>query len=106
MPKYLLEASYTADGVKGLLKDGGSKRQAAIRAAIESVGGKLESMYFAFGNADALVIADLPDNATAASVSLSVANTGFVTTKTIVLLTPQEIDQAVKKSPSYTPPGR
>ena len=106
MPKYLLEASYTAEGVKGLLKDGGTKRHSAVRALVESVGGKLEMFYYAFGAADVLVIADLPDHAAAAAISLIIGSTGAVTGKTTVLLTPQEIDQAVKKSPSYTAPGR
>jgi uncharacterized protein with GYD domain len=106
MPKYLLHVSYTADGAKGLLKEGGSKRQAAARTAIESVGGKLESFYYAFGESDVLAIVDMPDSASAASASLTLAASGAVTTKTTVLLTPEEIDAAVKKSTNYTPPGR
>jgi uncharacterized protein with GYD domain len=106
MPKYLFEASYTTEGTKGLQKDGGSKRRAAAQAAIESLGGKLESFYFAFGERDALVIADMPDNASAASLSLTLGASGAVTGKTTVLLTPEDIDKAVKKSGTYTPPGR
>jgi uncharacterized protein with GYD domain len=106
MPKYLLEVSYTADGAKGLMKDGGSKRRAAAKTLIESLGGKIEAFYYAFGKTDALVIADMPDHASAASASLTLAGSGAVTSKVTVLLTPEEVDQAVKKSGSYTPPGR
>ena len=106
MPKYLFEVSYTNDGVKGLLKDGGSKRRAAGKAAMESLGGKLEAFYFAFGENDVVVIVDLPDAASAAAASLALAASGAVTGKTTVLLTPEEIDTAVKKTPTYSPPGR
>ena len=106
MPKYLLQVSYTAEGAKGLMKDGGSKRRAAARALVESLGGKLESLYFAFGETDVVAIADMPDNTAAAASSLTLAGSGAVTSKITVLLTPEEIDQAVKKSGSYTPPGR
>lgn len=106
MPKYLLEVSYTAEGVKGLMKDGGSKRRNAARALIESLGGKLESIYYAFGSPDVFSIVDMPDNAAAAAVSLALGASGAVTSKTTVLLTPEEIDQVVKKSSTYTPPGR
>jgi uncharacterized protein with GYD domain len=106
MPKYLLQVSYTADGAKGVLRDGGSKRRSAARTLVESLGGKLESLYFAFGSTDVFAIADLPDNAAAAAASLTLASSGATTTKVTVLLTPEDLDQAVKKTPSYTPPGR
>ena len=106
MPKYLLEVSYTADGSKGLLRDGGSKRRSAARTLVESLGGKLESLYFAFGSTDVFAIADLPDNAAAAAASMTLASSGATTSKVTVLLTPEDVDQAVKKTPSYTPPGR
>ena len=106
MPKYLLQVSYTAEGVKGLVKDGGTKRRAAATALVQSLGGKLESLYFAFGETDAFAITDLPDNGAAAAASLAIAGRCAVTSKVTVLLTPEEIDQAVKKSGSYTPPGR
>ena len=93
MPKYLLEVSYTAEGAKGLMKDGGSKRQQAARTLIESLGGKMEAFYFAFGEIDALVIADFPDQTSAASASVTLAGSGAVTSKVTVLLTPAEIDQ-------------
>lgn len=106
MPKYLFQTSYTAEGTKGLQKDGGSKRKTAAQAAIESLGGKLEGFYFAFGDSDVVTIADLPDHAAAAALSLALGASGAVTNKTTVLLTPEEIDKAVKKSGKYTPPGK
>jgi uncharacterized protein with GYD domain len=106
MPKYLVEATYTLEGVKGFLKEGGSKRREAVEAAIKSAGGKLEAFYFAFGEPDALAILDLPDNSTAAAASLAFNATGAVRLKTVVLLTPEEMDQANKKSVNYRPPGR
>lgn len=106
MPKYLFQGSYTAEGTKGLQKDGGSKRRAAAQGLVESLGGKLESIYFAFGESDVFAIADLPDNAAAASLSLTLGASGAIMGKTTVLLTPEELDKAVKKQGSYTPPGR
>jgi uncharacterized protein with GYD domain len=105
MPKYLFEASYTTDGVKGLIKDGGSKRRAAVEALAKSLGGRVEAFYFTYGDTDAVVIIDLPDSATATAVSLTVAASGAVRVKTIVLITPEEVDQAVKKTIQYRPPG-
>ena len=106
MPKYLLRASYTAEGIKGLTKDGGTKRSAAARRLLESLGGKIEAFYFAFGETDVIAIADLPDNASAAAASLTIGGSGAVAGSLTVLLTPEEIDAAVKKSGSYTPPGQ
>jgi uncharacterized protein with GYD domain len=106
MPKYLLEVSYTAEGASGLLKDGGSKRRAVAQATLQSLGGKIEVFYFAFGEHDAVVIADLPDAAAMAGASIALGASGAVRTKTTVLLTAEEVDQAVKKAPTYTPPGR
>ena len=106
MPKYLIEASYTLEGVRGMAKEGGSKRREAATVAIQGLGGKVEAFYFAFGGPDAFVIADLPDNATAAAVSVAINATGAVNVKTTVLLTPEEIDNAVKKAVNYRAPGR
>jgi len=106
MPKYLLQVSYTAEGAKGLQKDGGTKRRKAAQALVESLGGKLEALYYAFGDCDVFAIADMPDAASAAAASLALATSGSVTSKTTVLLTPEEMDQAIKKAPSYAPPGR
>lgn len=105
MPKFLITASYTAEGAKGVLKDGGSKRKQAAEQLVKSAGGRLESFYFAFGGDDAYIIVDAPDNATVVATSLAVSSTGSVRTKTTVLLTPEEVDQAAKKSVNYRPPG-
>jgi uncharacterized protein with GYD domain len=106
MAKYLFQASYTTEGAKGLLKDGGTKRRQAAKALVESVGGKLEAFYFGFGTTDAYVIVDLPDNVSAAAVSVATMASGAITGNIVVLLTAEEMDQAVKKSAAYTPPGR
>ena len=105
MPKYLVEARYTAEGAKGLLREGGSGRRAAIVKTVESVGGKLEAAYFAFGDVDVYIIVDLPDNISAAAVSLAANQSGFIASKTIVLMTPEEMDQATKKTTGFRPPG-
>ncbi len=105
MPKYLFQASYTVDGVKGLPKDGGSKRRTAIEETIKGLGGKLEAVYFAFGEDDVFVIVDAPDNVSVAAVSLVVTASGAGHVKTTVLLTPEEMDQASKKTIKYRPPG-
>ena len=105
MPKYLLQINYTLDGVKGVVSKGGSARKAAGQKAAESVGGTLESIYFAFGDTDVFAIADLPDNAAAAALALSVSASGGATVRTTVLLTPEEIDAATKKTVQYTAPG-
>lgn len=106
MPKYLFQANYVGEGVKGLLKEGGSSRRAAVEKAVKSMGGKLETFYFAFGEVDAYVIVDLPDNAAAAALALTVSASGAAVAKTTVLMTPEELDIAVKKTPSYRPPGQ
>ncbi|HEX5106920.1 MAG TPA: GYD domain-containing protein [Vicinamibacterales bacterium] len=106
MPKYLLKVSYTADGAKGLLKDGGSKRREAAQGVVRSVGGSMEAFYYAFGSSDVYAIVDVPDAASAAAMSIALSASGSVTSELVVLLTHEEIDAAVKKTPSYTPPGR
>ncbi len=105
MPKYLFEADYSAEGTRGLLKEGGSKRRAAVEKAVESLGGKVESFYFTFGIRDAIVIVEMPNNATAAAMSLAVSASGAVTLKTTPLLTATDIDKATKKSVGYRRPG-
>ncbi len=105
MPKYLVQASYTGDGVQGLRREGGSARREAIARACASVGGSLEAFYFAFGDSDVVTVLDLPDNTTAAGVALLVAASGTVDIKTTVLLTPEEVDAAVKIGGEYRPPG-
>ncbi len=105
MAKYLVLASYSSDGIKGVVKTGGTARSNAVKAAVESAGGTMESFYFGFGETDAYVVVDLPDNTAAAAVGLAVSSTGLATTRTVVLLTPSEIDDAAKRQVGYTPPG-
>ena len=105
MGKYLLKASYTGEGAKGLLKDGGSKRREAAEQALKSVGAKLEAFYFAFGEDDAYVIVDAPDHGSVAAASIAINATGAVHTKTVVLMTPEEMDHATKKVVTYRAPG-
>jgi len=105
MATYLLEASYTTEGVRGLLKDGGSKRREAVQAAVKKAGGKLEGFYFGFGGTDAFVIVGGIDNETAAAIALTVAASGAVHTKTTVLLSPADVDKACKKTIRYRAPG-
>jgi uncharacterized protein with GYD domain len=105
MPKFLIEASYSVEGVKGVQAKGGSSRRDAVAAVADSVGGTLESFYFAFGDRDAYVVADLPDNEAAAAVALTVNAAGGATVKTTVLLTPEEVDAAAKRSVEYRAPG-
>ena len=105
MPRYLFQANYTAAGAKGIVKEGGTARRAAVEKSIAGLEGKLEAFYFAFGETDAFVIAELPDNTSAAALAFAVAQSGAATTKTTVLLTPEEADQATRKSVQYRPPG-
>jgi uncharacterized protein with GYD domain len=105
MPKYLLEVKYTLEGVQGVVAKGGSARKAAAQAAAKSVGGKLESFHFAFGDTDVVTIADLPDNTAAAGLALAVTAGGGAAVRTVVLLTPDEIDAATQKNVKYSPPG-
>ena len=105
MAKYLFQASYTLDGTRGLIKEGGSSRRAAIEQMVKGLGGELESIYYAFGETDIFLIADLPDAATAAAISLSVSASGGARVRTIPLMTPEDIDAAAKKSVRYRAPG-
>lgn len=105
MAKFLFEASYTVDGVKGVQSAGGTSRRDAVAQVAESVGGQLECFYFAFGDRDAYVIVDLPDNESAAAVALTVNAAGGATVKTVVLLAPDEVDAAAARSVDYRPPG-
>lgn len=106
MPKYLYHAKYQGDGIKGLLKEGGSSRRTAVDKAVQSLGGRLESFYYAFGDSDAYLVVELPDNTTAAGFALTVNATGAASVTTTVLLAPEEMDQAIRKSPSYRAPGQ
>ena len=106
MPKYLFEARYSPEGAIGLAKEGGTGRRDAVKKHLEDVGGKLESMYFAFGDIDCFVIVDLPDNVSAAALSLAVNESGLIASRTIVLLTPDEMDRASKKKVHFRAPGK
>ena len=106
MPKYLIKASYSSEGVKGVRSKGGSSRRDAVGEMISGLGGSMESFYFALGDDDVYVIADLPDVEAAAAIALSVnASGGLSDYKTVVLLTPDEVDAAAKRSVDYRPPG-
>jgi uncharacterized protein with GYD domain len=106
VPKYLIEATYTAEGLKGLIRDKASGRSAAAKKAAESLGGKAEAVYFTFGESDVIVIADFPDNVSAAALAIAVSASGMLHIKTTPLLTVEEVDQAVSKSVQYKPPGK
>ena len=106
MPKYLAHASYTIEGLKGLLKDGVTKRREAVEQLAKSLGGTVEAFYYAFGDDDLFVIFDLPDNVSATIGSMVVNASGAAKAKMTVLLTPEEIDRATKKSVDYLPPGQ
>ena len=106
MPKYLWEVSYTAEGAKGLLKDGGTKRREAAAKALASVGAKLEAFYYAFGDADVISIAEMPDRASVAAASLAITSTGAAQVRTTVLISPEEIDTATRKKIAYRAPGK
>lgn len=105
MGKYLIRANYVGDGVKGLLAEGGTKREEAARAAIESVGGSIDAMYYAFGDVDVYGICEFPDDASATSLSLQINATGRVQVNLTPLMTAADVDAAAAKSPSYRPPG-
>ena len=105
MPKYLVNASYSPEGLKGVLKTGGTARAEVIRRAVEGLGGKIHSFDYAFGADDVVVVTEFPDNVAAAALGLAVSAAGAASTRITVLISPEEIDQAVKKSVTYTPPG-
>ena len=105
MAKYLFLASYTAHGTKGIMRDGGSSRRDQVDKMIRGLGGKLEAFYFALGDYDVYGIAELPDHAAATAMSMAINATGAVQVKTVVLMSPEEIDQASKVSVNYRPPG-
>ena len=105
MAKYLVSASYTADGVRGVLKEGGNGRRKAVQGLIEGLGGTLEAFYFAFGDTDVYMIVDLPDSASAAAASLAASSSGATRCHVTVLLTPDEVDDASRKTTAYRAPG-
>ena len=105
MPKYLIEASYTSQGVAGVADKGGTARREAVEALIASMGGRLESFYFAFGDADVYATAELPSEEAATALALSINRSDATKIRTIVLLTPEQVDAAAKMAPDYKPPG-
>ena len=106
MPKFLVQFSYTGEGLKGLVKEGGSKRREAIEQLVSIMGGKLEAYYFCYGDYDGIAIVDGRDMVSHVAGILAIGASGAVKTKTTVLITPEEVDQAVKKIPAYRPPGK
>jgi len=106
MTKYLWRVSYSLDGVKGVVKEGGTGRREAVEKLLADLGGTIESFYFTFGEDDVIVIAEVPDNVTAAAISLAVASAGSARIHTTVLLSPEEIDKAAKATINYRPPGK
>ena len=105
MAKYLVKANYNQSGLKGLLAEGGSSRRAALTSTVESLGGTLEALYYAFGDTDLYAIADLPDDASAAAFSLQISAAGAIDVDLTVLVSPETVDEASKKELSYRPPG-
>ena len=105
MPKYLFEANYTAQGLQGLLKEGGTSRRSVFEEMAKEQGGTLESFYYAFGGADLYLTFDLPDTATAAAISINIGAGGALGIKTVQLISPEEIDAACGKTVNYRPPG-
>jgi uncharacterized protein with GYD domain len=106
MAKYMIQAAYTADGLKGLMKDKASGRRAMVTKAVEAAGGKVESIYYSFGKADVVLIVDLPDNSTAAAFALTASASGLVRCTTTPLLTIEEADRALAKKVAYKAPGK
>jgi uncharacterized protein with GYD domain len=105
VPKYLVTGNYSSTGLAGLAKDKASGRKAAVAAAMKALGGKMENIYYAFGSTDVFVICDLPDNVSAAALSLAVSGSGLVKITTTPLLTVDEVDAALDKAVKYRAPG-
>jgi uncharacterized protein with GYD domain len=106
MPKFLMHAYYTSEGLKGLKRDRASGRKATVSNAIGAFGGKLEAMHYSFGDDDVIAIVDLPDNASASALSIAISSTGLMRTKTIPLLKVEEMDDALSMATHYKGPGR
>lgn len=105
MPRYLIQVSLTTEGLKGTLAEGGTKRRAAVQELAESLGARVEAFYYAFGEHDIYVIVDAPDNVAGVAANLTVAAAGIARTNTVVLLTPEELDEAASKVASFRPPS-
>lgn len=106
MTKYFFQANYVGDGIRGLMQEGGSKRRDAVVKALESVGGSLECIYYAFGETDVLGVLDIPDQSSAVALSLMINSSGAVDLRLTPLMTPEDIDAATSKTPSYRAPGQ
>jgi uncharacterized protein with GYD domain len=106
MAKYLLKVSYSAEGIKGVMKEGGTARVATIEKLLAGLGGSLESFHFAFGADDVYAIAEVPDQATAMAIAATIGSSGAISSyETVVLVEPSEVDAAMSKSVGYRPPG-
>jgi uncharacterized protein with GYD domain len=105
MRKYLFSGTYTPKGLKGLIEEGGSSRIEAAKKSLASMGGTLETFYYALGEKDFYIIVNLPDDATAVAVTMAGCISETFSIKSTVLLTPAEMDEAVKKRPNFRPPG-
>jgi uncharacterized protein with GYD domain len=106
MPKYLIQARYTSEGIQGLVRDSASGRRADVQAAVTALGGKMEAFYYAFGDDDAVSILDLPNSTKAAALALSISASGAVRVRTTPLLTVEEVDQALEIKLQYRAPGK
>ena len=105
MPKYLVTASYSPEGARGLIAEGGTARRDALTASVASVGGMVETFLYAFGGDDLYIVMDVPDNVSAAALGLAIGSAGAISWSTTVMLTPEEIDEAAAKSVDYRAPG-
>ena len=105
MPKYLVQARYTTEGIQGLVRDSASGRRADVQAAVKTLGGKVEAFYYAFGNDDVVLILDLPNNIKAAALGLTISGSGAVRVRTTPLLTVEDVDQALEIRIGYRAPG-
>ncbi len=105
MSKFLVSASYTSEGAKGLIKEGGTNRKKLVEGMVRKLGGKMEAFYYSFGSTDVIAITEMPNVATAAAISIGIKSTGAVDIMLTPLIEPQEIDAAAKMSIGYRPPG-
>ena len=105
MPKYLVQARYTREGIQGLVRDSASGRRSDVQAAVNALGGNVEAFYYAFGDDDVVMIADLPNNIRAAALGLTSSGSGAVRVRTTPLLTVEDVDQALDIKTQYRAPG-
>lgn len=106
MPKYLVYGAYTGEGLKGVLKEGGSGRRDAVAQVIRGLGGTLEGFYYAFGDNDFYIVVEAPDNASVVAATMAANVSGAINAKTVALITPEEVDEAAKKTVNFRPPGQ